>query len=359
MNVTHPVLGRRSTPKCAIRLAGSMARRPALQALEQLLIGTLLLCTVLMFGLSQATAAERSWPTRAVKIIVPASVGTGADMVARILGQRLSEAWGQPVVIENRDGASGNLGAAIVAKAPPDGYTLVMAFLNHAISPSLYSNIPFDIVRDFKPIVRTAVAPMVIFAHPSFVPNSIPELITLAKTRTNNNQIFFGSPGMASVNGLALEILKSRAGIEMTHTPYKGSAQMVTDVLGNQIPMATSVIAAVLPQLQAGKIKALAVTSAKRSSSLPNVPTVAEAGLDNYDVAAWNGLLAPLGTPDAIIAEVYSTTIRVMQTREVNEQLQKLGMDLALQNPAEFKAYITNEVQQWAKIVKDTGAKAD
>ena len=304
-------------------------------------------------------AGEAPYPNRSVKIIVPASPGTGADVVARTLAGRLSDAWKQPVVIENRDGASGNFGAAVVAKAPPDGYTLMMAFLNHAISPALYPNLSFDIIQDFKPIVRTAVAPMVIFAHPSFAANSIPELIALAKTRTGSNQLFFGSPGMASVNGLAVEMLKSKAGIQMTQTPYKGNAQMVTDVLGNQIPMATAVIAAVLPNLQAGKLKALAVTSAKRSSSLPNLPTVAEAGIEGYDVAAWNGLLAPAGTPDAIINEIYQTSVRVMQTPEVNGQLQKLGMDLALLNPAEFRTYLAREVLEWNKVVKETGVKPD
>ncbi len=304
-------------------------------------------------------AADPSYPSRGVKIIVPASPGTGADVVARTLASRLSETWKQPVVIQNIAGASGNAGAATVAKAAPDGYTLMMAFLNHAISPALYPNLPFDIIKDFKPVVRTAVAPMVIFAHPSFAANSIPELIALAKTRTGNNQIFFGSPGMASVNGLAIEILKSKAGIHMTHTPYKANAQMVTDVLGNQIPMATAVIAAVLPNLQAGKLKALAVTSARRSSSLPNLATVAEAGIDGYDVAAWNGLLAPAGTPDAVINEIYQTSARVMQAPEVNGQLQKLGMDLALLNPAEFRTYLAREVQEWGKVVRETGVKPD
>lgn len=321
------------------------------------LAGALALCCGSL--LTSAHAAEAKYPNRPVKIIVPASAGTGADTVARILANRLAETWGQGVVVENRDGASGNLGAAIVAKAPPDGYTLMMAFLNHAISPALYTNIPFDIIKDFKPIVRTSVAPMVIFAHPSFPANNIPELIALAKQRTGSNQLFFGSPGMASVNGLAVEMLKSKAGIQMTQTPYKGNAQMVTDVLGNQIPMATAVIAAVQGHLQTGKAKALAVTSIKRSASLPNVPTVAEAGLAGFDVSAWNGLLAPAGTPDAIVNEIWQTSNRVMQAKEVNDQLIKLGLDLALMNPAEFSAFLQREVQEWGKVVRETGVKAE
>ncbi len=326
-------------------------------SMKTLLIGALAVSTACALG--SAAAAERTYPIRTVKIIVPASAGTGADIVARNLAQRLAETWGQPVIIEKRDGASGTIGAAVVAKAPPDGYTLVMAFLNHVISPALYDNIPFDILRDFKPIVRTARAPMVIFAHPSFPANSIQELIALAKVRANaKNPIFFGSPGRASVNALSIEMLKQKANIEMTQAPYKGNAQMVTDVLGNQIPLGAAVIGAVLPQVQAGKLKIIAVTAGKRSASLPNSPTVSEAGIANYDVAAWNGLLAPAGTPDAIINEIYTQSARIMQSREVLDVLQKQGLDVAVMNPAEFKEYMAAEVATWAKLVKESGTTA-
>lgn len=325
--------------------------------MKSVLIATLSLFA--MFAIHPVESAERTFPTRTVRIIVPASQGTGADIVARLLGQRLSEVWGQPVVIENRDGASGSIGAAAVAKAPPDGYTLVMAFVNHAISPSLYSNIPFDILRDFKPIVRTSVVPLVIFAHPSFPANSIPELITLAKSRSSPDTIFFGSPGVGSVNGLSIEMLKQKANLNLTQAPYKGSAQMLTDILGNQIPMGASVIAAILPQIKTGKLKALGVTTKKRSSSLPNVPTVAEAGIEDYEVMVWNGLLAPANTPDAIVAEIYAEVVKVAQTREFREQLQKLGMEPSPMNPTEFKNFFAAEVMQWSKIVKESGVKAD
>ncbi|CAN5425196.1 tripartite tricarboxylate transporter substrate binding protein [soil metagenome] len=320
-------------------------------------IALLAMCVTL--SASPASAADGAYPSRAVTIVVPASAGTGADVVARLVGQRLAELWGQPVIVENKDGASGSIGAAMVAHAPADGYTLCMAFLNHAISPSLYSNIPFDILKDFKPIVRTTIAPMVIVSNPSFPPNTVGELIRYAKSKTGSDAVFFGSPGMGSVNGLSLEMLKQKAGFNMTQAPYKGNAQMVTDIVGNQISLGAAVIAAVQPQIKAGKLKAIAVTSKKRSSSLPDVPTVAEAGIADYDVAAWNGLLAPANTPDAIVAEVYAKVSKVAEAPEFRRQLGTLGLELALLNPAEFKAYLASEVSQWAKVVKESGIKAE
>lgn len=316
----------------------------------------------ILFWLSmawQATADAQTFPTRPVKINVPSTAATGADIVARLLGQRLSDAWGVGVVIENQPGASGSIGAATVAKAAPDGYTLVMAFLNHAINPALFRDIPFDILRDFKPIVHVAVAPLVIVAHPSFPANTIPELIALAKSRGTANPIFYGSAGSGSILSLAFELLKSRASFNLVHTPYKGTAQMVSDILGNQIPLGAPAVATALPLINAGKLKAIAVTSGRRSSSLPNVPTVAEAGIDGYDVAAWNGLMAPAGTPDALVAKIHADVVRVANTREFIEQLNKQGLELALMNPAEFRGFFAAEVAKWSKLVKDTGARAD
>jgi len=315
---------------------------------------------LLGFGLAPASqAAERSFPRRSVTILVPSSAGSGADIVARMLAQRLAEAWGQGVVVENKDGASGTIGAATVALAPPDGHVLCMAFVNHTISPSLYSNIPYDILRAFKPVVRTARIPMAVIANPAFAPNTLPQLIAFTKARPANEPVFFGSPGTGSVNGLAMEFLKMKAGINLTQAPYKGNAQMITDVIGNQVPLGVAVVAAVLPQIRAGKLKALAVTSRSRSSSLPDVATVAEAGIDGYDISAWNGLLAPAGTPDAVVAEIHASVARIIQTPEFNEQLNKQGMDAALMNPQEFRAFLASEVEQWARVVKISGAKAD
>ena len=302
-------------------------------------------------------ALAQTYPAKPVKIVVPFSPGTAADIVARQLGTRLAEAWGQGVVIENQMGAGGNIGAASVAKAAPDGYTLLMVGINNVINPSLYKDTGYDMLRDFKPIARVASAPLAIVAHVSFPASSIPELIALAKSRPKT--VLYGSGGNGSVTHLSFELLKAGAAIDMTHVPYKGISQMLTDVLGNQIPLASPAAASALPHVKAGKLKALAVTSAKRSSVLPEVPTVAEAGIAGYDVAAWNGLLAPARTPDDIVARIHADTVKAAQSREFIEQLQKQAMELELLGPAEFRAFLAAELAKWSKLVKDSGAKLD
>jgi tripartite-type tricarboxylate transporter receptor subunit TctC len=318
-----------------------------------LFIAGWLLATILGSG---ATAAQ-DYPSKPVKIIVPFSPGTAADIVARQLGPRLAEIWGQGVVVENQGGAGGVIGANTVAKAAPDGYTLVMVGINHAINPSLYKDIPYDTARDFTPIVRVAIAPLAIIAHPSFPANTIPELIALAKAKPGT--IMYGSGGNGSVTHLSFELLKSKTGIAMTHVPYKGIAQMMTDVLGNQIPLASPAAATALPQVQSGKLKAIAITSARRSSSFPTVPTVTEGGVPDYDVSAWNGLLAPARTPEAIIAKIHADVVKVAQSKEFIEALQKQAMDVDLLDPAQFRTFFASELDKWSKLVKESGAKLD
>lgn len=308
-------------------------------------------------ALAPLNAAAQSYPSRPVKIIVPFSPGTAADIVARQLGPRLAEMWGQAVVVENQGGAGGVLGAATVAKAAPDGHTLLMVGINHVINPSLYKDMPYDTLRDFKPIVRVAVAPLAIVAHPTLPANSIRELIALAKAQPKT--IVYGSGGNGSVTHLSFELLKQKAAIDMTHVPYKGISQMMTDVLGNHIPLASPAVASALPHAKAGKVKVLAVTSGKRSSSLPDVPTVAEAGFADYDISAWNGLLAPARTPDDIVAKIHADVVKVAQSKEFIEQLQSQAMDVDLKSPAEFRAYLGSELDKWAKVVKESGAKLD
>ena len=302
-------------------------------------------------------ATAQTYPNKPVRIIVPFSPATAADIVTRQLGVKLAEAWGQGIVVENQGGAGGVIGAANVARAAPDGYTLVMFGINHAINPSLYKDIAYDTLRDFRPIVRVALAPLAIVAHPAFPASSIAELVALAKTRPQPVQ--YGSGGNGSITHLALELLKARTGINMTHVPYKGVAQMVSDVLGNQIPLACPAVATVLGQIKAGRLKALAITSAKRSSVLPDVPTVAEAGIPDYDVSAWNGLLAPARTPDEIIAKIHADVAKVAQSREFVEQLQPQALEVDLLRPAEFRAFLAAELAKWSQLVKASGAKLD
>ena len=304
-----------------------------------------------------STALAQAYPNKPVKIVVPFSPGTAADIAARQLGQRLSEAWGQGVVVENQGGAGGNIGAGAVAKAAPDGYTLIMLGINHVINPSLYKEVPYDIARDFRPIARVAVAPLAIIAHPSFPPNTIPELVAHAKAQPN--QVLYGSGGNGSVTHLSLELLKSKTGIEMTHVPYKGIAQMMTDVLGNQIPLASPAAASAIQQVKAGKLKALAITSAKRSSMFPDLPTVAEAGIAGYDVSAWNGLLAPAKTPDDIVNKIHADVARIARSPEFVEAMQKQTLEVDLLGPAEFRMFLAAELDKWSALVRSSGAKLD
>jgi tripartite-type tricarboxylate transporter receptor subunit TctC len=302
-------------------------------------------------------ATAQTFPNKPVRIIVPFSPATAADIVSRQLGAKLAEIWGQGVVIDNQGGAGGVIGAANAAKAAPDGYTLVMFGINHAINPSLYPDIPYDTLRDFKPIVRVALAPLVIVAHPSFPASSVPELVALAKARSKSIQ--YGSGGNGSITHLALELLKVRTSIDMTHIPYKGVAQMMSDVLGNQIPLACPAVATALGQVKAGKLKALAITSAKRSSVLPEVPTVAETGIPDYDVSAWNGLLAPARTSEELVGKIHVDVTKVAQSKDFVDHLQPQALEVDLLRPAEFRAFLAAELAKWSKLVKDSGAKLD
>ncbi len=315
-----------------------------------------LVCAATLAAAPVATLAQ-AWPTKPIRIVVPFSPGTAADIVARQLAPGLGETLGQTVVVENITGTGGGLGAAAVAKAAPDGYTLVMFGVNHAINPSLYKDLPYDTLRDLKPIVRIAVAPLAIVAHPSLAAGSIGELVALAKAQPG--KIFYGSGGNGSVTHLALELLKAKAGIDIVHVPYKGVAQLMTDVIGNQLPLAAPAAATALPQVRAAKLKVLAITSARRSSAFPEVPTVAESGFPDYDVSAWNGLLAPAGTPDEVIHRLHAAVAKVAGSPAFVEQLHKQAMDVDLLGPADFRRLLVAELAKWGKLVKDSGAKLD
>lgn len=302
-------------------------------------------------------AFAQAFPSRPVKIIVPFSAGSAADIAARRLGQGLSEAWGQGVVVENLAGAAGNIGAAMAAKATPDGHTLLMLGLNHVINPSLYKDTGYDLGRDFKPIARVGVAPLAIIANASLGASSIQQLVATAKSRSI--PIYYGSGGSGSVTHLAVEMLKTQAGIQLTHVPYKSIAPMITDILGNQISLGAPAAASVISHARAGTLKVLAITTAKRSSAFPNVPTVAESGLPGYDVGTWNGLLAPAGTPDAVVEKIYADVVKVAGSREFNEQLQQQAMEVDILGPAAFGSFLRAELDKWSRLVKETGAKLD
>lgn len=307
--------------------------------------------------LAAPSAHAQGFPARPVKLVVPFSQGTAADLVARHLATGLTELWGQGVTVENALGAGGSVGAAAAARAAPDGHTLLMLAVNHTINPSLYRNLTFDLLRDFRPIAHLVSGPLVVVAHPSFPPNTIQELVALA--RTNPKGINYGSSGNGSVSHLSIEMLKAQAGINLTHVPYNGIAQMMTDIAGNQVSLGTTAVASAVPQIKAGRLKALAVTSARRSSALPDVPTMAEAGLAGYDVSTWSGIMAPAGTPDDVVARIHADVLKVIRSKAFVDQLPALGLALDLMGPAEFRAFIAADLAKWSRVVTASGTKVD
>lgn len=322
------------------------------------MLKTLRFIVALAAALTLAPAImAQAFPSKPVKIIVPFSPGTAADIVARQLGVRLGEMWGQGVVVENLAGAGGNIGAGKVAQSAPDGYTLMMVGINHVINPSLYKDVPYDLARDFKPVVRVAVAPLVIVTNSKFGPNNIQELIALAKAKPDS--IRYGSGGNGSITQLSIELLKFKMGIKMIHVPYKSVAPMLTDLLGGQIEIGSPAAASVVSHAKAGTLKILAVTTAKRSPVMPNVPSVQESGVPDYDVASWNGLLAPTGTPDAVIEKIYADVKKVAQSKEFIEQLQLQALDISLMRPEVFGPFMLAEQDKWSRLVRASGAKVD
>ncbi|MBM3359616.1 MAG: tripartite tricarboxylate transporter substrate binding protein [Betaproteobacteria bacterium] len=302
-------------------------------------------------------SAQGTYPNKTIRMIVPFPAGGPTDIVARTVAQKMTDSMGQPVVIDNRGGSGGNIGTEIVARATPDGYTLLMAIVGHVINPYLYSRVPYDPVKDFVPITKTAAATIMLSAHPSLQVKSLKELITAAKARPR--QITIGSPGSGTPHHLAAELFKNMAGIDLIHVPYKGAAPAIADLLGGQVNLAIVSLPAAYPHAKAGKIVALGVTSPTRSAVAPEVPTFAEAGLGGYDLENWYGLLAPAGTPRAVIDKLNRETVRSLQLADVKERLNGQGFEIRTSTPEEFAAYIKTELVKWSKIVKASGAKVD
>ena len=303
-----------------------------------------------------AAAAAQAYPHKTIRMIVPFPAGGPTDVIARAVGQKLTESTGQAVVIDNRGGSGGNIGADLAAKAAPDGYTVLMAIVTHAINPSLYSKLPFDPLKDFAPITRTGSATIIFAANPTLAVKSIKELIALAKTKRDIN---FGSPGNGTPHHLAGELLKTTAGIDLTHIPYKGAAPAVADLLGGQINTAFVSLPAALPHVKAGKLVGLGITSPARSAVAPELPTFAEAGLGGYEIENWYGALAPAGTPREIIMKLNTEIVTALKRPDVKERLNSQGFETHTSTPDEFAAYIKSEIVKWAKIVKASGAKVE
>jgi len=303
--------------------------------------------------------AQAPYPNHPVRIVVPFPAGGTTDILARATAQKLTETLGQPFVVENRPGAAGNIGAEIVAKSPPDGYTMLMGTVGtHAINASLYEKMPYDHVKDFVPVVLVAGVPNVLVVHPSVPAKSVQELIAYAKA--NPGKLNFASSGSGTSIHLSGELFKTMTGVSMQHVPYKGSAPALADLTGGQVQLMFDNLPSALPLIKAGKLRALAVTSLARASALPDVPTVAESGLPGFEASSWFGLLAPAGTPKDVITKVNAEVAKWLATPEAKEKLAAHGAIVASGlTPDDFTRHIASETAKWQKVVKESGAKVE
>jgi tripartite-type tricarboxylate transporter receptor subunit TctC len=307
---------------------------------------------------ANAQTPGASFPSRAVKLVVPFPPGGPLDIIGRAIAQKLTEAWGQPVVVDNRPGAGGNIGADIVAKSPPDGYTVVMGALStHAVNPSLFVKMPYDAVKDFAPITLVAITPNVLVVNPALPVNTVKELVAYA--RANPGKLSFGSGSNGSAGHLAGELFKVETGADIVHVPFKGGAPAMQSLLAGDTQLMFDNLANAMTQVKAGKLKALAVTTAERSKLAPELPTMAEVGLPGFDITTWFGLLAPAGTPGEVIAKWNADVVKILNSPEMRERLTAQGAEPAPTTPAQFAAFIQSELPKYARIVKASGAKVD
>jgi tripartite-type tricarboxylate transporter receptor subunit TctC len=306
------------------------------------------------------THAQRTgvYPNHPVKLIVPFPPGGPLDIIGRAIAQKVSDAWGESVVVDNRPGAGGNIGADIVAKSPPDGYTILMGALStHAVNPSLYASMPYDPIKDFAPITLVAITPNVLVVNASLPVSSAKEFIAYAKA--NQGKLAFGSGSNGSAGHLAGELFKVDTGSDMVHIPYKGGAPAIQALLAGDTQLMFDNLANAMPYVKAGKLKALAVTTAQRSKLAPDLPTMAEAGLPGFDISTWFGLFAPAGTPKEIIAKWNAEVTKILSSPEMRERLTAQGAEAAPTTPEAFAAFVKTEIPKYARIVKASGAKVD
>ena len=332
---------------------------PHSHATRRFALGSIASAVVLGAGLLGGTSAlAQAYPTKPVTIIVPFAAGGTTDILARIIGQALTAELGQSVVVDNRAGAGGNIGGQAAAKAAPDGHTLFMGTVGtHAINASLYKKMPFDPVKDFAPLTRVANVPNLLVANPAQPYKSVKDLIAYAKA--NPGKVNFGSSGNGSSIHLSGELFKSRAKVDIQHVPYKGSAPAVTDLLGNQIGIMFDNMPSAIQHVRSGKLVPLAVTTAKRSPELPNVPTIAEAGVPGYEATSWFGMFAPAGTPAPVLAKLNAAIVKVLAQPDVKKKINEQGAEVYSETPEQFAAFIQAESVKWGKVVKESGASLD
>ncbi|AVS66109.1 tripartite tricarboxylate transporter substrate binding protein [Paracidovorax avenae] len=303
-------------------------------------------------------AAAQAFPSKPITIIVPFAAGGTTDILARIIAQGMGAELGQSVVVDNRAGAGGNIGGQVAARAPADGYTLFMGTVGtHAINAALYRKMPFDPVKDFAPLTRVANVPNLLVANPAQPFKTVQELIAYAKA--NPGKINFGSSGSGSSIHLSGELFKSMAKVDMQHVPYKGSAPAVTDLLGNQIAIMFDNMPSAIQHVRSGKLRAIAVTTAKRSPELPDVPTIAESGVPGYEATSWFGMFAPAATPAPVVAKLNATIVKVLAQPDIRKKLAEQGAEAAGETPAQFADFIQKESVKWGKVVRESGASVD
>ena len=305
-----------------------------------------------------AALAQDRYPSRPIRIIVPTAPGGPSDIGSRLIAEELTKRWGRPVVVETRPGAGTIVGSEIVAKAPPDGYTLLMSPSTLATNPASYKKMPYNALRDFAPITQTLFVPNLIVIHPSLPAKSLKEFIAFAKARPG--EILYASAGHGTNPHLTIELFASMAGIRMLHIPYKGSLPGVVDLLAGRVALtATSSMANLIPHVRGGRVRALGVTTAKRTQALPDIPTIAEGGLPGYESVQWSGLLAPAGTPRDIITALHKEVVDILHMPEAKERLASVGTELVASSPEEFAAFIRSETVKWAKVAKAAGIEPE
>jgi len=319
------------------------------------------LATVLLVAAPAALAAAPAdpaagYPSRPIRMVVPFPPGGATDILARVTGKHLTDAWGQNVIIDNRAGAGGTIGSAIVARANPDGYTLLMGTnATHAIAPSLFAKLPYDPHKDFAPITLVAIVPQVMVVHPSVAATNVKELIALAKAKPG--QLNFSSAGQGTPGHLGMENFKMMAGIQATHVPFQGGAPGLAAVVAGQVQFMADNMNSAMPMIKAGKVRAIAVTTAKRSAAMPDLATVAEQALPGFDSGSWFGMFAPAGTPKSIVDKLNAQVVKILQVPDVKAALAQQGAEVAADTPAAFTELIRTDIARWAKVVQAAGVK--
>jgi tripartite-type tricarboxylate transporter receptor subunit TctC len=313
-------------------------------------------CLFMMLCMPAAAVYAQKFPSKPIRIIVAYTPAGTTDILARAVGQKMSETWGQPVIVDNRPGANGNIGTEVAARAVPDGHSLVMATAGtHGINVSLYRKLNWHPVNDFVPVSLTAMVPNIMVVNNSLPVKNVREFI--AHVKANPGKLSYGSPGNGSTAHLSMELFKTMTGSNIVHIPYKGSAGVLADVMGGQIAVTIDNMPPYVPQVRAGKIRALAVSTAKRSSALPDLPTIAEAGVQGYEAGAWFGLLAPAGTPKAIVAQLSAESARILKLPDISKRISELGAEPVGSTPEQFAELIKTEIAKWAKVIKDANVE--